>query len=97
MMLPISSFTSAQSQVLYGSLVGTVTDPSGAVVPNATVAITNIATGLARQVEADDSGRFSLLNVPAGEYELKVTKSGFRTFSQKGIAISINTVSGPPK
>jgi hypothetical protein len=83
---------SARAQVLYGSLVGTVTDPSGAIVPNAAVSVTNAATGLAREVLADDNGRFSLLNIPAGEYELKVTGTGFRPFAQRGITISINTV-----
>jgi hypothetical protein len=83
---------SGQAQVLYGSLVGTVSDPSGAVVPSAAIAITNVATGLARETVADDGGRFSLLNVPAGDYTLKITANGFRPYSRTGVGITINTV-----
>ena len=81
----------AGAQVLYGSLVGTVTDSSGALVPDAAVAITNAATGLARNVTANESGRFSLLNVPAGEYEMSVTHTGFRPFSRKGMYAAYST------
>ncbi|MGH9661424.1 MAG: carboxypeptidase-like regulatory domain-containing protein, partial [Bryobacteraceae bacterium] len=82
----------APAQVLYGSLVGTVTDPSGAVVPRATITITNTATGLTREAVGDEGGRFALLNVPAGIYELKAGGPGFRPYSRPGVAISINTV-----
>jgi len=79
--------------VLYGSLVGTVVDPSGAIVPKAAIIITNTDTGLTRQATADDDGRFSLLNLPAGTYGLKVAAAGFRPYTRAGIVVSINTVS----
>ncbi|MBI4874355.1 MAG: TonB-dependent receptor [Acidobacteria bacterium] len=82
----------AAAQVLYGSVVGTVEDQTGAVVPKATVTITNKATGLTREAAADDAGRFSLLNVLAGTYDLKVTAQGFRTSTRTDIEVSINTV-----
>jgi hypothetical protein len=81
-----------QAQVLYGSLVGSVTDPSGAVVPRASVTVANAATGFSRESVTDEAGRFSLLNIPAGDYELKVTQAGFRPFTQAGVSVSINTV-----
>jgi hypothetical protein len=82
----------ASAQVLYGSLVGTIQDQSGAVVPKAEITITNKGTGLTRTTAADDAGRFSLLNIMAGTYDLKVSAPGFRTSTKTDIEISINTV-----
>ncbi len=83
---------SASAQVLYGSMVGTIQDQSGAVVPKAGITITNKATGLTRETTADDAGRYSLLNILAGTYDLKVSAQGFRTTTRTDIEISINTV-----
>jgi hypothetical protein len=82
----------ASAQVLYGSIVGTIQDQSGAVVPKAEITITNKGTGLTRTTPADDAGRYSLLNVMAGTYDLKVSAPGFRTTTQTDLEISINTV-----
>src|SRR5213593_5049376 len=62
----------AAAQVLYGSVVGTVTDQTGAVVPKATVTITNVNTGQTREVTADDAGYYSIPNVLEGRYDLSV-------------------------
>ncbi|MDP3000400.1 MAG: carboxypeptidase regulatory-like domain-containing protein [Bryobacterales bacterium] len=82
----------AAAQVLYGSLVGTVEDQSGAVVPKATVTIINKAIGQTREAASDDGGRFSLLNVLAGTYDLKVSAQGFRTTTKTDVEVAINTV-----
>ena len=82
----------AAAQVLYGSLVGAIEDQSGSVVPKATVTIINKATGLTRETAADDQGRFSLLNVVAGSYDLKVSAPGFRTITETDVTIAINSV-----
>ncbi len=81
-----------QAQVLYGSVIGTVKDQTGAVVPGASVTITNIATGQSRETLSDDTGNYSILNVLEGTYDLTVKLSGFRTHMEKGITVSINTV-----
>ena len=65
--------TPVQAQVLYGTVVGDVTDQSGAVVPNAAVTITNTATGVTRDSKTDDGGRYSIGNALPGTYDLKVT------------------------
>ncbi len=83
----------ASAQVLYGSIVGTVTDQTDAVVPKATVTITNKATGLSRETTSDEAGRYSLLTVLAGSYDLKVTASGFKVQTRTDVAVTINTVS----
>ena len=80
------------AQVLYGSLVGTVTDQTGAVVPKATVTITNNQTGLTRETTTDEGGRYSIVSIPPGTYSLKVTASGFKTFSQTSAEVIINVV-----
>ena len=81
-----------QAQVLYGSLVGSVTDPSGASVPSADVVITNSDTNLAKDAKVDESGRYSFVNVLPGKYTLKVTAPGFRAFSATNLDVSPNTV-----
>ncbi|MCZ2157080.1 MAG: TonB-dependent receptor, partial [Bryobacterales bacterium] len=84
--------TRSNAQVLYGSAVGTVEDQTGAVVPDATVTYTNQSTGQTREVRTGSDGRYTAPNLLPGEYELKVTASGFRTFVQTGVTITINTV-----
>lgn len=81
-----------QAQVLYGSVVGTIEDQSGGVVPNATVTITNKQTGLTRNTTADEAGRYSLLNVLPGRYDLKIAASGFKSLTRADVDVTINTV-----
>jgi hypothetical protein len=82
----------AAAQVLYGSVVGTVTDQSDAVVPNAAVTLTNKETGTTRSGITDDGGRYSFVNVLPGRYDIKVTAKGFRTFAQADLEVSPNVV-----
>ncbi len=88
----VSAVPPAWSQVLYGSIVGTVEDQTGAVVPRATITITNKATGVTRETTADEAGRYSLVNVLPGGYDLKVTASGFRPLTRSDVMVTINTV-----
>ena len=83
---------SASAQVLYGGLVGTITDQSGAVIPTASVKIVNKATGQARETVTDENGRFVFTNVPAGIYDISASASGFRPLTQTGTEITVNTV-----
>ena len=70
---------SANAQVLYGSLVGNVTDQNGAVVPDARVTITNKGTGQTREAATNSSGEYSINNILPGVYDIKITKQGFNT------------------
>ncbi|MBI2686461.1 MAG: TonB-dependent receptor [Acidobacteria bacterium] len=83
----------ASAQVLYGSIVGNVTDASSAAVPKATVTVTNTLTGLSRQAAVDETGNYSIPNLLQGTYDLSVTASGFRPVTQSGVSVRINTVS----
>src|SRR3954462_8889928 len=60
----------AQSQATAADLTGTVTDPSGAVVPGATVTAHNAATGISRTVTADSQGAYQLIALPPGDYDI---------------------------
>ena len=73
------------AQVLYGSVVGTVTDPSGAVIPGATVTLTSKQIGVNRSDKTDDGGRYSFVNVLPGTYDVNVGATGFRTFIAAGV------------
>ena len=81
-----------RAQVLYGSIVGTVEDPSGAVVQGAVVSIVSKVTGQTRQAVTSEAGLYSISNVLAGTYELKVTKAGFRPFVETDVVATINSV-----
>src|SRR5437899_1448537 len=80
----------ATAQVLYGSVVGNITDPSGAAVPGATVSVTNAQTGLARSVTANERGSFLVSDLQAGRYDVVVTSQAFAPFTQRGVEVSSN-------
>jgi hypothetical protein len=81
------------AQTLYGSIVGNVSDPSGAAIPGATVTVTEKQTDFERQVTTDSAGGYSLPTIPAGTYSIKVSKSGFKTFERKDVPATVNTIS----
>jgi Carboxypeptidase regulatory-like domain len=80
----------AVAQVLYGTLLGTVTDQSGAVVPGVTVTITNQSTGAIRTVTADGQGNYALRDVLPDTYQVSVQAPGFSNFTQKNIQVNVN-------
>jgi hypothetical protein len=82
----------ASAQVLYGSVVGVITDQANAVVPKVTVTIKNTATGLSRQVATDESGYYSIVNLPEGAYDLSVSAPGFKSLTQRNVNVLINNV-----
>ena len=71
------------AQVETAQTNGTVTDATGAVVPNATVVVRNIDTGFSRTVQTNASGQFSAVELPAGPYDIKVTAPTFGSYEQK--------------
>ncbi len=80
------------AQVLYGTVVGTVTDPTGAAVPKATITVQNTATGLSRQASTDETGYFSVPNLLQGNYDVSVSAAGFKPFTRRGVNVLTNTV-----
>ncbi|MBM3811412.1 MAG: hypothetical protein FJW20_07220 [Acidimicrobiia bacterium] len=90
--LLVLSSTPSWAQILYGSLVGNVKDPSNAAIAGATVTITNRATNLTRETVANDLGAFNFPTLHAGVFDLKVSKEGFRTHTEQGVTVTINSV-----
>ncbi len=83
--------TAAHAQILYGSITGTVTDKTGAVIPNVTVSVTDQATGAVRTDQSNGAGMYNILNVLPGVYTLSVAKAGnFAGMSQKDIQVEVN-------
>src|SRR5437016_10511888 len=71
------------------SMIGSVKDASGAVLPGTTVSVKHLETGLTRAVEADASGNYSMPSLPVGEYELTAEKMGFRREVRRGITLVV--------
>jgi hypothetical protein len=90
--LLLGTVPKANGQVLYGSVVGLVTDPSGAAIPNVDVVLTNRGTSQTYDEKTDQAGRFTIVNVLPGEYDLKVTAAGFRTYTRTDLVVNANTV-----
>ncbi len=80
-----------------GAIRGTVTDPSGAVVPSATVRLTNDASGFARTTISDATGQFTVANIPFNQYRVEVKAKGFAPLSQSAeirssVGVTVNLV-----
>lgn len=82
----------AVGQVVYGSVVGTATDPTGSVIPDAALTLTNRGTSVSTEATSDSSGRYSFVNVLPGRYNLKVVARGFRTLSENDFEVVPNAV-----
>ena len=74
-----------------GRITGVVTDPTGALLPGASVKLINIATGVKLSAASDAQGVYSFLLVPVGQYEITVTVEGFQDYKGKGLVIDINS------
>lgn len=83
--------TAAHAQVLYGSIVGNVTDSSDLAVPGATVTITHTQTNQTRETTTNDTGGYLFPNVAAGTYQVDVTLPGFQSFRSRDIVVRLNT------
>jgi Carboxypeptidase regulatory-like domain/TonB dependent receptor-like, beta-barrel len=78
-----------QAQVAGATLSGTLTDASGALIPNGQISIKNLATGVTRSVTADAAGFYSAPNLLPGTYEVTVTAPGFASQVQSGIVLTV--------
>jgi hypothetical protein len=80
-----------KAQVVGGTISGTISDKSGAVVGNATVSIKNLATGVATVVQTNAQGLYSIPNLLPGNYQQTVSASGFETAIRNGIVLSVGS------
>src|SRR6202051_2801600 len=82
---------SLQAQVAGGTLSGTITDASGAVVPSVEVEIKNSATGITKTVTTSTEGFYTAPNLLPGNYEIAVSAPGFNTAIKNGIVINVGS------
>src|SRR6266446_10480190 len=80
---------SLMAQTFRGTILGTVTDPSGAVVTGAKVTAKNVNTGLERTTQTSADGSYSIPELPIGTYTVTVSQSGFQTSSTTNVAVDV--------
>ena len=83
--------TSAFAQAVYGSIIGTVTDPQGAAVPNAKVTVTNQRKGASDQTTTNQDGNYSVTHLISDIYTVRAEAPGFKTIELKNIVVSADT------
>ena len=81
----------AQTAATTGQIAGTVRDAQGAVVPNATVTVSNPATGRTQTLTTNEEGNFRALQLQPGNYTLTVNAPGFGTFTQTGYIVEVGS------
>jgi len=89
-----SALLTAQTTVATGSIVGTVTDPSGAVVPGAKVIVTNMDTGQAIILTTNSAGMYNSGALVAGQYKVQISAKGFSSVAQQLTVLVGNTATG---
>ena len=89
--------SSGWGQTLTGTILGTITDPSGAVVPGVEVTVIKTGTNQTRSVTTTGSGTYSLSNLPVGSYRLEASQQGFRTEARTGIILQIDNACLRPR
>jgi hypothetical protein len=88
----LSLAVAANGQTFRGSINGTVTDPSGAVVPNATVKATESATGIDHNTVTTSEGQFAFQDIPLGLYKVTVTAAGFPAYTVDKVEVSAGMI-----
>jgi hypothetical protein len=92
-LMVVGVFAAAQNAAAQGTAAtirGTVVDPSGALVSNASLTATHTETGLVREVSSDAHGEYIFVELPIGHYRLEVQAQGFRRYVQSGITLEVN-------
>ena len=89
LMLAMFSAASLMAQGATGSISGHVADPTGAVVPGATITLTNPATNTTRSTVSTGSGDYTFASVPIGTYVLKAEHAGFKTASSQQVTLQV--------
>ena len=87
-LISAAPFAAAQSQSVNGTIEGTITDASKAVLPGVTVTVANLDNGSTRTVVTDATGTYRAVLLPLGTYRLKAELQGFKTLERSGISLS---------
>jgi len=84
------SVRTVEAQLLFGSIVGNVTDSSGAAAPGAVVKVTQLETNDSRETKSNESGGYILTTVHTGTYTVSISKEGFKTFAASNVLVTSN-------
>jgi outer membrane receptor protein involved in Fe transport len=87
------AYVPASAQVIYGTIVGTVTDATGGTVPGATVRITSIGTKEIRTASTGAGGTYSFASLAPGEYRVEVQQAGFKQFVRSSVEVEVDVTS----
>lgn len=90
LMFALALSPAARAQNAYGSIVGVISDESGAVIPGAAVTATNTATNIVHSSETNQSGDYRFLTLPPGSYDVAVEITGFKRSIQSGVVVQVN-------
>jgi len=82
--------TPASAAEITATMTGSVTDSTGAVIPNCSVTLTNTGTNVSRSIQAGSDGTYLFTLIPIGAYRLSVEQSGFRKYVHDGIVLNVN-------
>ena len=85
------SGSNAAAQAIYGQILGTVTDATGAAVPGATVTVIDVSKGTSVNLQSNDSGEFTASHLIPDVYSIKVTAPGFKGYEQKDLQVFADT------
>jgi Carboxypeptidase regulatory-like domain len=91
LLLPVLA-TAAFTQQTTATLLGTVTDPSGATVPGVAIQAASLATNVSRQTVTDNGGAYALSNLPPGPYKITATKTGFQASRVENVTLQVEQV-----
>jgi hypothetical protein len=80
----------ALAQTVNGAIHGTVTDATGAAIPDVSIQVTNLGNGLIRTAVSNSSGFYTITELPPGQYSIKVSKTSFATVNQDHIELLVN-------
>ena len=83
--------TAAPAQTTTGAIVGTVMDPTGALVPSAAVTVTNMGTGSTFKATTDPSGNYVVTPLQVGRYSVAVVAAGFKRDVKSGIRVDVQS------
>ena len=92
-MLLLAAGTAAWAQAGRGGINGTITDPTGALVPGAKVTALNHATGIAQSTVATGAGLYSFVSLNPGSYEVTASRTGFESVAQDNVTVNVDQVS----
>ena len=91
LLMGMLSAAGLMAQTFRGTILGTVTDPSGAVVAGAKVTVRNTNTGLERTTQTSNDGSYSVSELPIGTYDVTISQSGFQTSATHGVNVDVAT------